>query len=85
MERAARRCRNGAVTASLPASVEDTSLPAIISRYSDDLTSLLIPAVAVLVVALVIHRVSDVAYLWSQCDRHFVGLGQFVVLCVVKW
>jgi len=22
-------------------------------------------------------------YLWSQCDRHFVG--QHVVLCVVKW
>ena len=26
---------------------------------------------------------SDVTYLWSQCDRHFVG--QQVVLCVVKW
>jgi len=26
---------------------------------------------------------SDVTYLWSQCDRHFVG--QHVVLCVVKW
>jgi len=26
---------------------------------------------------------SDVTYLWSQCDRHFVG--QDVVLCVVKW
>jgi len=26
---------------------------------------------------------SDVIYLWSQCDRHFVG--QHVVLCVVKW
>ena len=26
---------------------------------------------------------SDVTYLWSQCDRHFVG--QRVVLCVVKW
>jgi len=25
---------------------------------------------------------SDVTYLWSQCDRHFVG--QHVVLCVVK-
>ena len=25
---------------------------------------------------------SDVIYLWSQCDRHFVG--QHVVLCVVK-
>jgi len=22
-------------------------------------------------------------YLWSQCDRHFVG--QHVVLCVVRW
>ena len=34
----------------------------------------------------VMHRVnrwSDVTYLWSQCDRHFVG--QHVVLCVVKW
>ena len=26
---------------------------------------------------------SDVIYLWSHCDRHFVG--QHVVLCVVKW
>jgi len=26
---------------------------------------------------------SDVIYLWSQCNRHFVG--QHVVLCVVKW
>jgi len=26
---------------------------------------------------------SDVTYLWSQCDRHFVS--QHVVLCVVKW
>ena len=26
---------------------------------------------------------SDAAYLWSQCDRHFVG--QHVVLCLVKW
>jgi len=26
---------------------------------------------------------SDVTYLWSQCDRNFVG--QHVVLCVVKW
>jgi len=26
---------------------------------------------------------SDVTYLCSQCDRHFVG--QHVVLCVVKW
>ena len=26
---------------------------------------------------------SDVTYLWSQCDRHFVC--QHVVLCVVKW
>jgi len=26
---------------------------------------------------------SDVTYLWSQCDRHFVG--QHVVLCVVRW
>ena len=26
---------------------------------------------------------SDVTYLWSQCNRHFVG--QHVVLCVVKW
>jgi len=26
---------------------------------------------------------SDVTYLWSQCDRHFVG--QHVVLFVVKW
>jgi len=26
---------------------------------------------------------SDVTYLWSQCDRHFVG--QHVVLCAVKW
>jgi len=26
---------------------------------------------------------SDVTYLWSQCDRYFVG--QQVVLCVVKW
>jgi len=26
---------------------------------------------------------SDVTYLWSRCDRHFVG--QHVVLCVVKW
>ena len=26
---------------------------------------------------------SDVTYLWSQCDCHFVG--QHVVLCVVKW
>jgi len=26
---------------------------------------------------------SDLIYLWSQCDRHFVG--QHVVLCVVKW
>ena len=26
---------------------------------------------------------SDVTYLWSQCDRHFVG--QHVVLRVVKW
>jgi len=25
---------------------------------------------------------SDITYLWSQCDRHFVG--QHVVLCVVK-
>jgi len=28
-------------------------------------------------------RWSDVTYLWSQCDRHFVG--QHVILCVVKW
>jgi len=26
---------------------------------------------------------SDVTYLWSQCDRHFVG--QHVILYVVKW
>ena len=26
---------------------------------------------------------SDVTYLWSQCDHHFVG--QHVALCVVKW
>jgi len=26
---------------------------------------------------------SDVTYLWSQCDRHFVG--QHIVPCVVKW
>jgi len=26
---------------------------------------------------------SDVTYLWSQCDRHFVR--QHVVLCVAKW
>ena len=26
---------------------------------------------------------SDVTYLWSQCDRHFVS--QHVVLCVEKW
>jgi len=26
---------------------------------------------------------SDVRYLWSQCDHHFVG--EHVVLCVVKW
>jgi len=27
--------------------------------------------------------VTEYTYLWSQCDRHFVG--QHVVLCVVKW
>jgi len=26
---------------------------------------------------------SDITYLWSQCDHHFVG--QHVILCVVKW
>jgi len=26
---------------------------------------------------------SDVTYLWSQCNHHFVG--QHIVLCVVKW
>jgi len=51
VERAARRRCNGAVTANLPASTEDIFLPAIISRHSDDLTSLLTPAV-VLVVTL---------------------------------
>jgi len=29
-----------------------------------------------------VHRWSDVTYLWSQWDRHFVG--QHVVLCIVK-
>jgi len=45
VERAVRRRRNGAVTANLPTSIEDIPLPAIISRYSDDLTSLLTPTV----------------------------------------
>ena len=26
---------------------------------------------------------SDITYLWSQCDRHFVG--EHIILCVVKW
>jgi len=41
------------VTVILSASTDDLSLPEIISRYFDDLTSLLTPAV-VLVVTLVI-------------------------------
>ena len=52
MERVARRRCNGVVTVNLPASTEVTSLPEIISRCFDDLTSLLTHAL-VLVVTLV--------------------------------
>ena len=41
VKRAARIRCNGAATANVPASTEDKPLSAIISRYADDLTSLL--------------------------------------------
>ena len=59
----------------------------ILSRPSNPLNAfLLAPHIRLL---LTIGRVyiyigwSDVTYLWSQCDCHFIG--QHVVLCVVKW
>ena len=64
MERAARRRYNGAVTANLPASTEDISLPEIISWHPGhpDLTSLL-TASMVLAVMLVTQATSKIAEL----------------------
>ena len=72
MERAARRRCNGAITANLPASTEDTPLPAIISRYSDDLTSLLTPALVLVVKVKSTIPHEDEEYWWGA---HLPYLG----------